>query len=72
MSSFITEIEKLPAVDEITEDYTGAVYALMSTYNNFSSYQKGLVNEESLKTYNAYAEKYKELTTKKNEGTEAE
>lgn len=62
ISNFITDLNKLPSVDEITKDYTGAIYALMSTYENFSSYQKGLVNTESLEKYNAYVEKYKELT----------
>jgi len=62
ISTFITDMNKLPKVDEITEDYTGAIYALMQKYENFSSYQKGLINEESLEMYNAYADKYKELT----------
>ena len=57
-----SDMNKLPKVDEITEDYTGAIYALMQKYENFSSYQKGLINEESLEMYNAYADKYKELT----------
>ena len=62
VSSFITDLNKLPALEEITEDYTGAIYALMKTYNNFSSYQKGLINKESLATYEKYTEKYEELT----------
>lgn len=62
VSSFITDMNKLPSVEEITEDYTGAIYALMKKYDNFSSYQKGLVNEESLKKYQEYAAKYEELT----------
>ena len=70
--AFVTEMNKLPALDDITSDYTGAIYALISKYENFSSYQKGLINEESLKTYQAYADKYQELTADKEEGTEAE
>lgn len=62
ISNFITDMENLPSVEEITEDYTGAIYALMNTYENFSSYQKSLVGEETLATYNAYVEKYNELT----------
>lgn len=62
VSSFINTMNELPSVDEITEDYTGNIYALMSTYNNFNSYQKGLINSESLETYNAYVAKYEELT----------
>lgn len=62
VSSFITDMGKLPKVDEITKDYTGAIYALMNTYENFSSYQKGLVNAESLASYKEYVAKYEELT----------
>ena len=35
----------------------------MSQYESFSSYQKGLINEESLGKYKTYAEKYQELTS---------
>ena len=44
----------------------------MSKYENFSSYQKGLINEETMEVYNAYADKYKELTADKTEETSAE
>lgn len=72
VSSFITDMNKLPKVEEVTRDYTGAVYALMTTYENFSAYQKGLINEESLETYQAYVAKYEELTTGSSQKTEAE
>ena len=42
----------------------------MSQYENFSSYQKALVNEESLKKYNQYVDKYKELTGETGEDAE--
>ena len=64
---FITDLNNLPELDEVTSDYTGAIYAVMSKYESFSSYQKSLVNEESLEAYNAYVAKYQELT-----GEEAE
>ena len=74
VSSFISDLNNLPKLEEITADHTGAIYAVMSKYNGFSAYQKGLINEESLKTYNAYAEKYAELTgeVKEDSTTEAE
>lgn len=62
VSDFISDLNKLPAVDEITGDYTGAVYAVMSKYESFSSYQKSLINEESLEKYQKYVQKYEELT----------
>ena len=72
VSNFITDLNKLPAVEEITKEYTTNIYAVMSQYENFSSYQKALVNEESLEKYNQYVDKYKELTTENSEGESAE
>ena len=64
---FITDLNNLPKLEEVTSEYTGAVYAVMSKYEGFSSYQKGLINNESLEAYKAYVAKYQELT-----GEEAE
>lgn len=72
VSSFISDLNNLPKLEEITEDHIGTIYAVMSKYNNFSAYQKGLINEESLETYNAYVAKYEELTAEKSEETTAE
>lgn len=67
IQDFISDLNKLPALDEITSDHTGTIYAVMSKYEKFSSYQKSLINKESMETYNAYTDKYKELTTKEAE-----
>ena len=67
VSNFITDLNNLPAVEEVTSDHTGTIFAVMSKYEEFSTYQRGLINEESLKKYNTYVEKYKELTAEKNE-----
>ncbi len=67
VSNFITDLNKLPALEEITSDHTGTIFAVMSQYENFSAYQKGLINQESLEKYNSYVEKYKELTSGKSE-----
>ena len=72
IQDFMQELSNLPELDEITADHTGTIYAVMSKYENFSSYQKGLINEETMETYNAYANKYKELTADKTEETPAE
>ena len=63
VSNFITDLNKLPKPEEATMDNVGAMRAVIKAYDNFSDYQKGLINEESLATYNAMLEKYKELTT---------
>ena len=70
VSTFITDLNKLPAMEEITEDHTGTIYAVMSQYENFSSYQKALVNEETMKKYNQYVDKYNELTGGADEDAE--
>ena len=70
VSNFISDLNKLPAIEEITKEYTTNIYAVMSQYENFSSYQKALVNEESLKKYNQYVDKYNELTGKTGEDAE--
>lgn len=62
VSNFISDLNNLPALEDVTTDHTGAIYAVMSKYENFSAYQKGLINEESLEVYKAYADKYAELT----------
>ncbi len=63
VSNFITDLNKLPKPEEATMDNVGAMHAVIKAYDNFSDYQKGLINEESLAAYNAMLEKYKELTT---------
>lgn len=63
VSNFITDLNKLPKPEEATMDHVGAMHAVIKAYDNFSDYQKKLINEESLTAYNAMVEKYKELTT---------
>lgn len=72
VSSFITDLNNLPALEEITADYTGTLYAVISKYENFSAYQKGLINKDSLEVYEAYVDKYEELTAEKSEETNEE
>ena len=67
ISSFINEVNKLPAVDEITTENIGAIHALKTTYDGFTYYQRALVNEETTKTYNKLIEKYNELMAEVDE-----
>ena len=69
VSNFITELNNLPALEDITEDYMGAIYAVRSKYDNLSSYQRSLINQTSLEKYNAYVIKYEELAEQKAEST---
>ena len=61
ISNFINEVNKLPAVEEVTSEHIGAIHALKSTYDGFTYYQRALVNEETTNTYNKLIEKYNEL-----------
>ena len=72
VSSFISDLNNLPALEEITKEHTGTIYAVMSKYNNFSTYQKGLINAESLAKYQTYADKYVELTGEVKEDSTTE
>lgn len=67
IQAFITDLNKLPALDEMTSEHTGAIFAVMSQYDNFNSYQRSLINKESMEAYSAYVDKYKELTAEKAE-----
>ena len=65
VSNFITDLNNLPALEDINEDYMGAIYAVRTKYDNLSSYQKGLINQTTLEKYNDYVLKYEELAEQK-------
>lgn len=74
VSNFIKDLSALPSLEEINSDYTPNIYAVITQYEGFSPYQKGLINAESMEVFAAYVEKYKELTAEdskaETEGTE--
>ena len=61
VSNFINEINKLPAAEEVNSEHIGAIHALIKTYDGLTSYQRALINEDSLSTYNELVAKYNEL-----------
>lgn len=61
ISEFITDLNNLPALEDVTEDHAGAIYAVISKYNSFSSYQKELISSETHAKYSEYLERYKEI-----------
>ena len=61
VQNFIKDLENLPELEEITSEQIGAMHALIKTYDNFSSYQKGLLDKETTSSYEAIVEKYNEL-----------
>ena len=72
ISNFIKDVEKLPAVEEVNSEHIGAIHALKKTYDGFTSYQKALISNESVKTYEALVEKYEVLIVETKEETPAE
>lgn len=63
VQNFIKDLENLPGIEDITSEQIGAMHALINKYDNFSSYQKGLIDQETTAIYNTIVEKYNELTT---------
>ena len=61
VSSFITDVNKLPSVEEVNSEHIGAIHALIKTYDGLTSYQRALINSDSLDTYNKLVEKYNQL-----------
>lgn len=61
VQNFIKDLENLPKIEDITSEQIGAMHALIKTYDNFSSYQKGLIDSETTSSYEAIVEKYNEL-----------
>ncbi|MBR5598372.1 MAG: flagellar hook capping protein [Lachnospiraceae bacterium] len=69
ISNFINEVNKLPKAEEITSEHIGAIHALKSTYDGFSAYQKKLIYEEDLATYNNLIARYEELMAEAEDET---
>ena len=74
--SFVTQLSKLPKVEQITKYDQAALQdigQLISVYENMTTYQKSFLSESSLDAFQAYLEKYKELTKdeSKTDGDEA-
>ena len=59
VSEFITELNNLPKLEDVTEEHTDAISKVISKYDNLSSYQRGLIQGETLGTYSGYYERYK-------------
>ena len=70
VQNFITDLNKLPKPEDATSENIGAMHALIKKYDNFSAYQKSLISEESITSYEAIVVKYNELMeAEKNEET---
>ena len=72
VSNFITEVSKLPAVEEINSEHIGAIHALIKTFDGLNSYQKALINPDSMDTYNKLVAKYDELMAETKDQEEVE
>lgn len=72
--SFVNQLSQLPKVDNITKYDQAAledIGELITVYENMNEYQKSFITNDNLKAFQAYLEKYKELT-KDEAGEDAE
>lgn len=60
--AFISDLNELSKVEELTTEQLEDVKKVMDTYENLTSYQKSLVNDDSMAIYEALEKKYKELS----------
>ena len=58
---WITEMNKLPYVANISMDEAEAIDKLKEAYDNMSDYQKGFIASEKVKDLNAYVERLEEV-----------
>jgi flagellar basal-body rod modification protein FlgD len=59
VSDFITALNDI-GTTQVDEENLGATARLINTYDNLSSYQKSLINSDSLEAYNTLAASYEE------------
>lgn len=62
VSNFIKKMESLPGVDELTEDNLDELKSIVSTYDDFTAYQKTLIASDALELFGKLKTKYEELT----------
>ncbi len=54
----VAELEKLPNVDNLSDEDIDKVGQVVQAYSSMNSYQRSFLSEEAQKIYNAYAEWY--------------
>ena len=68
--SIVAYLNKLPAINMLTDENLPQVEELVTAYSSMNTYQKGFLSKDETAVYNAYAEWYKVRTENKNEGEE--
>ena len=61
-TSFSTELNKLPKVDDLAKTDLENVKKVLDVYENMTTYQKTFISNADLAAYEKYAAKYKEMT----------
>ena len=54
----VAELDKLPNIDNLSDEDVDKVGKVVQAYSSMNSYQKSFLSEETQKIYNAYAEWY--------------
>ena len=60
---FMEKLKELPAADQLTEEHMSAMEMVVGTYNDFTSYQKGLIDANTMSAFEAVKAKYEEMKT---------
>ncbi len=67
--TLVSEMNKLPALSNLTKDNLTSVGNIVTAYSNMSSYQRSFMSDEASAVYNAYAQWYMNQMTEAGEGT---
>ena len=61
--TLVSEMNKLPALNNLTKDNLTSVGNIVNAYSNMSNYQRSFMSDEASAVYNAYAQWYMNQTT---------
>jgi len=68
--SFTKALNELPKVENVTKADLADIEEVLAVYDNMTNYQKTFISNSDMALLEKYAEKYKELAPKKEEGNE--
>ena len=70
--TLVSEMNKLPALNNLTKDNLASVGNIVNAYSNMSNYQRSFMSDEASAVYNAYAQWYMKQTTEADDADSSE
>ena len=70
--TLVSEMNKLPALNNLTKDNLTSVGNIVNAYSNMSNYQRSFMSDEASAVYNAYAQWYMNQTTEADDADSTE